>query len=282
MNDDPIIFLCDALVGVVLALQITQYWWRRKKDAAMFDWMIGAWILTLSDGVFAARPALPPALGTVLPTILVSVGLGMLFLGAQQTAGIGRSYRTVALVIGIQTTGLVFFLFQTHTTNWRMVFNGIFWALLCCASAWCLRRASRYFWDSITAAASVFLAQGIFHGLRIVLAILFQTQGWDQASAALHFVSNMEVSLFMGALFVALLLAHLQLRHEELASAQIEVQTLSGLLPVCAWCKKVRDDDGYWRELADYFMRQNIRVTHGMCNACAEKLELRGKNPPQP
>ncbi len=52
-----------------------------------------------------------------------------------------------------------------------------------------------------------------------------------------------------------------------------EVQTLSSLLPVCAWCKRIRDDDGSWSQVDAYISRHtNIAVTHGICPECAEKL----------
>ncbi len=52
-----------------------------------------------------------------------------------------------------------------------------------------------------------------------------------------------------------------------------EIQTLSSLLPVCAWCKRIRDDDGTWSQVDAYISRHtNIAVTHGICPDCAEKL----------
>ncbi|MDB6113204.1 MAG: hypothetical protein JWQ62_149, partial [Lacunisphaera sp.] len=91
-------------------------------------------------------------------------------------------------------------------------------------------------------------------------------------------IGDLEVSFFMVALFVSLLLANLQLRHEELSSAHAEVQALSGLLPICAWCKKVRDDDGYWQQVDDYFSsRSRIQFTHGMCTDCFQ-VQMTGKD----
>ena len=74
------------------------------------------------------------------------------------------------------------------------------------------------------------------------------------------------------ALFVSLLIAHLQLRNEELGRALVEVKTLSGLLPICAWCHKVRDDDGYWQQLEEYFVSHSqVKFTHGICGDCTQK-----------
>jgi hypothetical protein len=64
------------------------------------------------------------------------------------------------------------------------------------------------------------------------------------ASAVLLTTGDLAVSLFMVALVVSLLVAHLQLRNEALSRALAALQTLLGLLPISAWCKRIRDHDG--------------------------------------
>lgn len=60
----------------------------------------------------------------------------------------------------------------------------------------------------------------------------------------------------------------------ELQGAHKEILTLSNLLPMCAWCKKVRDDQGYWEEVTTFFTkRERINWTHGICPECM-KTEL--------
>jgi PAS domain S-box-containing protein len=56
-----------------------------------------------------------------------------------------------------------------------------------------------------------------------------------------------------------------------LQAALQEVRTLTGLLPICGHCKKVRDDDGYWVQIEQY-IRAHSRAdfTHGICPNCAK------------
>jgi len=57
---------------------------------------------------------------------------------------------------------------------------------------------------------------------------------------------------------------------EQLSSALSDVQTLSNLLPKCAWCERVRDDQGYWDEVGAFFAkRDNILWSHSICPSCA-------------
>ena len=51
-----------------------------------------------------------------------------------------------------------------------------------------------------------------------------------------------------------------------------EVKTLSGLLPICSLCKKIRDDQGYWNQIEDYVRKRcPTEFSHGICPECAKR-----------
>jgi len=59
----------------------------------------------------------------------------------------------------------------------------------------------------------------------------------------------------------------------ELRGALSRVKTLSGLLPTCAGCRKIRDEEGEWHEMETYISEHsNAGFSHGLCPACAERL----------
>lgn len=59
---------------------------------------------------------------------------------------------------------------------------------------------------------------------------------------------------------------------QELQKTLAEVKTLSGLIPICGWCKKVRSDNGFWQSVEQYVRaKTDATFTHGMCPACSEK-----------
>lgn len=58
----------------------------------------------------------------------------------------------------------------------------------------------------------------------------------------------------------------------ELQAALTHVRALRGLIPICAWCKKIRNDHGYWEQLELYLKNHSeADFTHGMCPDCARK-----------
>lgn len=59
----------------------------------------------------------------------------------------------------------------------------------------------------------------------------------------------------------------------ELQKAIAEVKILSGLLPICASCKKIRDDKGYWNQIESYISKHSsAEFSHSICPECAKKL----------
>jgi hypothetical protein len=60
---------------------------------------------------------------------------------------------------------------------------------------------------------------------------------------------------------------------KELQEALGQVRELSGLLPICASCKSIRDDKGYWTRLEAYLLEHSkAEFSHGICPDCARKL----------
>jgi sigma-B regulation protein RsbU (phosphoserine phosphatase) len=59
---------------------------------------------------------------------------------------------------------------------------------------------------------------------------------------------------------------------QELQKALANVKSLSGLLPICSGCKKIRDDKGYWNQVESYVQRHSeATFTHGLCPVCMKK-----------
>jgi PAS domain S-box-containing protein len=59
----------------------------------------------------------------------------------------------------------------------------------------------------------------------------------------------------------------------ELQTALADVKTLSGLVPICANCKKIRDDKGFWMQVESYIQRHSqAHFSHGICPDCMKKL----------
>lgn len=73
---------------------------------------------------------------------------------------------------------------------------------------------------------------------------------------------------------------------QELKDALTEVKQLSGLLPICSYCKKIRDDSGYWSQIEQYISKHSdAQFSHSICKDCANEhypdMDLYDDNEPQ-
>ncbi len=67
--------------------------------------------------------------------------------------------------------------------------------------------------------------------------------------------------------------AALAYKVQELQKALNEVRTLSGLIPICSYCKKIRNDKGFWQQVEVYVRdHTGANFTHGICPECTDKL----------
>jgi len=95
-------------------------------------------------------------------------------------------------------------------------------------------------------------------------------------AAAISGVIGM-IIVCLGALFFlrvsSPLITQLIEKNRELEEALGKVKQLSGLLPICASCKKIRDDKGYWNQIESYIKEHSeAEFSHGICPECLKKL----------
>lgn len=127
-------------------------------------------------------------------------------------------------------------------------------------------------------------------GLSIVSILLFFTCEMveignpyidlPQAANRILYLSSILIAI-LGSLFILFMVTFNIRKYEEeqsrlfqdLQTALSEVKTLKGLLPICASCKKIRDDKGYWTLLESYIEEYSeASFSHGVCPECSETL----------
>ena len=112
------------------------------------------------------------------------------------------------------------------------------------------------------------LERGLFHSLALSTQVVGMFCGQLQRELA----PNQEItfsllSLLLGACADALATLN------KTAQLTSQIETLNGLLPLCAWCKKVRNDSGYWEQIEEYVStRSTASFTHGVCPECRKKV----------
>jgi K+-sensing histidine kinase KdpD len=101
--------------------------------------------------------------------------------------------------------------------------------------------------------------------------VVFLGQGADAAEKRADLI---EVLLFaVVGLSISYLAQQLRATRHRAEEALAEVGTLTGLLPICAGCKKIKDKEGHWQQLEDYISSHSeAEFSHGFCEECFRRL----------
>jgi len=182
--------------------------------------------------------------------------------------------RRVSTLRALRTLLALTYLATAALLVWLVPLSTHFWAYVAAYSLW-------YWGVGLGALWPVRWGLGVMLGLSALLFAAFARWGggrtYEEAFGAAIFLGS---AVVIGALAIHArrrsarevfgISRALELRNAELAEALASVKTLSGLLPVCAWCKRIRDDAGYWQQIERYLAnRTDARFTHGMCPDCA-------------
>ena len=98
----------------------------------------------------------------------------------------------------------------------------------------------------------------------------FVSKPFDLAEVLIRVYNMLEVRLLY--LETKKLFDQVEAANRELTQALSEVKVLRGILPICAYCKKIRDDKDYWQSVEKYISsRTDAQFSHGFCPECFEK-----------
>ena len=93
------------------------------------------------------------------------------------------------------------------------------------------------------------------------------------SAGVIHGLSIIGVSIGHIFITVGLIIINAQRLEHGLINAKKETKTLRGILPLCSFCKKIRDDKGYWEQVDVYIHKHSqADISHGICPDCARKL----------
>ncbi len=269
MNDAVIVYTVNLTIGAILAGVMSRYWRLGARGGSLRYWIVAAWTLTAADLLFLLRATYPDVVVRMIPTLMVTVGQLVLIFAAQRTTERPTSTRAAIVILVLHVLFLFGFTVAPEFSDWRSVGNAILWGALAFRAAWVLSRPVGSQTSVMQIPAFVFVCHGLFLALRLALATRAAARPGDGLGPLIQLMGDVEVSLFMVALFVSVLAAFLEQSNRELRVAIDNVYQLSSMLPLCSWCKNVRNDDGYWQRIETYLTTHRVNVTHGICEDCA-------------
>ena len=278
--DIKTLVVCNTVLPFFVGLILLFFRSQQKTFPGFGFWTLGSFLMGAAYVALYLR-----LLGWELASILINNGLFVL-VALVRLEGTRLFMRGAPLPWGAYVlTGLVVaamgVLLRAEAGLWarNLVTSGV----ICAVSILVIRELFKYAPASgrtlYRATGWVYIVFACFIMTRALLLVISPGGGLMEAkgTVALYFFSTM---LFEMAWMLSFVLMNSQRLEDELnqtvkrlKTTLSELKTLSGLLPICANCKKVRDDQGYWRQIEQYITEHSqAAFSHGICPDCVAKL----------
>jgi hypothetical protein len=178
-----------------------------------------------------------------------------------------------SLVVGV--LGVIFFTYYRNDVVARVIIISVLWGALFLRGSWLTAKYARtcvgepnYLLSGVLAVSALWFL------VRSVLTPLMNGYIQDyMSSGILQNISMMlGIILYIMTMF-GLIGLNTQRLERDLLNADQDIQDLEKLLPICANCNKIRDDQGYWEGVETYLHQHTgVKFTHSLCPECARKL----------
>jgi hypothetical protein len=270
-----------------LAVTMAFYWKTRRVYPGFGEWTVGE---ALAAGVYiliSLRGMIPDVLSILAANALVGPIAVLRLKGTRKFLGLDRPSAVLWGVPAAMLPCLVFFLYGVDSATWRNITVSVPTGILGILTA-------RDFLVHVPAGERIFYRATGFVMLFFALMMLVRAFFWflmPAYSVLSPFFFNSfyfllapvgELAWTAGFMMMNGQRVEAELRETQeglrttvnrLEVTLSEVKTLSGLLPICAACKKIRDDQGYWRQIETYIRdHSGAEFSHGICPECARRL----------
>jgi len=265
----------SAVVSAILCVPMAYIYVARKTYPGFGSWLCGVSFHTAGMLLLALRGHIPDVLSVVGANLFIALYLVLLTRGATAfVGGVQRTWIQVMSLAFLLVTSF-YFTYVIPSVSIRIV---IFSAVMIPYGIWVgwivtrrvpvLLRNMNWF---LTVAVGAFV---FWLMARIVLTVLFERTMGELMSPSL--VQGMSFVIFatLNVLSIlGLITLNFQRVEDDLLRSVDEIKTLRGIIPICSSCKKIRDDQGYWKQLEAYMKdHADITFSHGSCPECRDKL----------
>jgi uncharacterized membrane protein len=248
---------------------------RQKTYDGFVYWIFAA--LSNSTGMFllSTRGILPDYLTTLLSNTLLILPIVFINTGLSLFSGVRSYKKTYILLMSLFIIVFYYYTYVIPSLIDRAVVFSVFQIMFCAIMVIIAyrdlprvlaRRNYILFWFLIFTVVWPFI--------RIAASFFVADMSTDLMKAGISYKLN-----FLGSiaayivLLIGLIIINAQRIEQEMIKTKDQVKAITGMIPICANCKKIRDDQGLWSRLEEYLNKNaDLDFSHAICPECMEKL----------
>jgi hypothetical protein len=269
------LFFVLGAVSLVLCLGMINESIAHKTYNGFDKWTAGTILMSAGSIFIGLRGYVPETLSVVLANALFIAYFTFVLRGLAEffSKKVAGSIDIAAWVVFICT--FIYFTYLAPDINARIVIMSVLISLYCFRIVLLLNFGKSQP-DSGNHRLLFFAIAllGTWYFCNSVVSLMENTRITDFMQAGAFHGASLVVLVCCSVLItIGLIQANSGRLEQELLESQTEINTLSGLLPICCSCKKIRDDQGFWNRVETYISkRTDAKFTHGLCPECRKKL----------
>ncbi len=267
--------LTSGIISLILCICMFYVYQNRKTYSGFTQWTIASLLNFLGLVFLSLRGFLPDFTTIVMANTLIVAASGLNVYGIELFAGsTSRKWLFVAPSVSLLVS-FCYFTYYSPSVNARIVIISLIISIIYLYCAYIINsQMPRSMGSSNALLVVVFSLLAIWLVLRIISTVFVEGPVVDfmQASA----VQGVTIIVFwIGNIFIiiGLILLNFQKVEIELLASMDEIKTLRGIIPICASCKKIRNDKGIWEQIETYIRdHSDAEFSHGICPECMQEL----------
>ena len=277
--DVPTLFIVSATIDIVLGAQLAYVYRTEKTYPGFRDWMLGAVFQATGFVLLVTRLVVPPFISSLCASALLVASAERFLRGVRRYGGqSGRGSVDEIAAYVVSAVAFAYFIFVDYRTSARVVVFSVCLGYICLkAAVFCARHLvgayrseGRFLSVLFVLTVGVNVVRGVAAGLfpASVDAELLQ-RGTEET---LPLVAGIALVVCFAGTFLVINGKRLRL---DLEAAYAQVRQLEGILPICMYCKKIRDNQNSWLKLERYLTEHSqAQFSHGICPECAQKVDV--------
>lgn len=247
------------------------------------EWMISSIFLFISNLLLSFRNLIDDFSSIVISNTLFILSLILIEIGVNKFFNRKNMFPFHFVTISLLFTAMIYFTYFELSLFARIVIVSGLTTVYCLRTVWIFLSKNSLFLEfknlDIIVSLIVF---GVWQIYAVFFTISFHpsTNNYMESGIFQAFDLLVTSSVFT-FIYIGLVNMNSSRLEFELHQANHEISTLSRFLPICANCKKVRDDKGYWENVEDYISHHSsAKMTHSICPECTKIMypELNDQN----
>lgn len=262
-----------SIVSIAISINLLYIYFQRKTYPGFLNWTLAYISNSFGMILLGLRDYIPDLFSIIFANLLIGAYFIIILRGLRRFSG--RKHQSW-FDFSILLLTFLFFIVFTYiypSINFRIIIISgmiLLGSFSCCVVIW--KQIPTVFTNHHQTFLSIgFLLSSLWHVMRILLTIFHEQE-----------ISNfMEAGTIQGLTFVvmiinliiigiSLIITNAQRIEQTLQKVQEEIKTLTGMLPICSHCKKIRNDIGDWEQIEKYISHHSeAYFSHSLCPDCA-------------